>query len=249
VADRDNSQVVQLSEHGEELWRVGGFFWPESLAFNPSDGSCWVSDSSNCQIARLGIALFLDVVPGDWAYCEVKGCVDAQIVGGYEDGCYHGECPVTRDQMAVYIARALVAPSGEAGLEDYVPASPRNFPDVASDSWAYAHIEYCAEQNVVAGYDDGLYHPEYEVTRDQMAVYVARALVAPTGEAALADYVPSDPRSFPDVGPDFWAYTHVEYCVENGVVQGYDDGHYHPEVVVTRDQMAVYVARAFGLVF
>ena len=27
----------------------------------------------------------------------------------------------------------------------------------------------------------------------------------------------------------------------------YEDGYYRPEWVVTRDQMAVYVARAFGL--
>jgi hypothetical protein len=80
-----------------------------------------------------------------------------------------------------------------------------------------------------------------------MAVYIARAMVAPTGEAALADYTPADPRNFPDVVEDFWAYTHTEYCVENGVVQGYDDGLYHPERVVTRGQMAAYVCRAFGL--
>ncbi len=80
-----------------------------------------------------------------------------------------------------------------------------------------------------------------------MAVYIARALVAPSGEAALADYVPADPRNFPDVPEDFWAYLHIEYCVEHGIAQGYDDGHYHPESVVTRDQMAVYIARAFGL--
>ena len=30
------------------------------------------------------------------------------------------------------------------------------------------------------------------------------------------------------------------------MVQGYD-GYYHPELVVTRDQMAVFIARAFGL--
>ena len=35
--------------------------------------------------------------------------------------------------------------------------------------------------------------------------------------------------------------------MENGVVQRYDDGLYRPEIVVTRDQMAVYVARAFEL--
>ena len=45
----------------------------------------------------------------------------------------------------------------------------------------------------------------------------------------------------------YWAYAHIEYCVENGVVQGYQDGLYHPEKIVTRDQMAVYIARAFEL--
>jgi hypothetical protein len=35
--------------------------------------------------------------------------------------------------------------------------------------------------------------------------------------------------------------------VHNGVVQGYLDGNYHPADIVTRDQMAVYVARAFEL--
>jgi hypothetical protein len=48
--------------------------------------------------------------------------------------------------------------------------------------------------------------------------------------------------------PDtFWACKQVEYCVCQRVVKGYDDGRYRPEVVVTRDQMAVYIARAFDL--
>jgi len=70
-------------------------------------------------------------------------------------------------------------------------------------------------------------------------------MVAPSGDAGIAD--PEPPPTFPDVPPDFWAYKQVEYCARNGVVQGYDNGSYGPEVVVTRDQMAVYIARAFGL--
>jgi Tol biopolymer transport system component len=196
----------------------------------------------------VAVILFSDAYPDHWAFQEIAACHEANIVQGYPDGTYRPEWTVTRDQMAVYIARGLEAPSGEAVLADWVPADPRDFPDVPSDHWAYTHIEYCVENGVVEGYEDGSYHPEYEVTRDQMAVYVARALVAPEGEAGLADYVPADPRNFPDAASDFWAYTHIEYCVEHGVVQGYEDGLYHPEIVVTRDQMAVYVARAFGLV-
>ncbi len=190
---------------------------------------------------------FSDVPSEHWACSEVLACTFAGIVVGYPDGLYRPDWEITRDQVAVSIARSMVTPTGEAGLADYEPPESPTFPDVPSDFWAYTHIEYCVENGVVEGYEDGTYHPEYEVTRDQMAVYIARALVAPTGEAALADYVPADPRDFPDVASDFWAYTHIEYCVENGVVQGYEDGYYHPEIVVTRDQMAVYVARAFGL--
>jgi hypothetical protein len=190
----------------------------------------------------------LDRVPTDvpadsWAFEAIAACVQADIVSGYEDGTYQPGNPVTRDQMAVYISRAV------AGGDENVPefTETPTFPDVPEGFWALDYVEYAVSQNVVGGYQDGTYHPEYEVTRDQMAVYVARALVAPEGEAGLADYVPADPRDFPDVASDFWSYTHIEYCVENGVVAGYLDGLYHPEIVVTRDQMAVYVARAFGL--
>jgi Tol biopolymer transport system component len=187
---------------------------------------------------------FGDIGAAFWCHDEIRSCVAAGVVSGYGDGTYQPGNPVTRDQMAVYVARAL------AGGDGYVPefTDTPTFPDVPEESWALKYVEYAVAHNVVAGYLDGTYHPEYEVTRDQMAVYVARALVAPTGEAALADYVPADPRDFPDVASDFWSYKHVEYCVENGVVAGYLDGLYHPDYVVTRDQMAVYVARAFGLV-
>ncbi|MCJ7751950.1 MAG: S-layer homology domain-containing protein, partial [Armatimonadetes bacterium] len=198
------------------------------------------------------LVAFPDVAATFWALREILACVDAGIVAGYTDGRYHPANQVTRDQMAVYISRALAG--GDSSVPDFA-ATPA-FPDVPEAFWALKHIEYALDQGVVAGYGDGNYHPEYEVTRDQMAVYVARSLVAPTGEAALAEYVPADPRNFPDVpstgyGDDgtepFWAYKHIEYCVEHGVVAGYLDGYYRPQDVVTRDQMAVYISRAFEL--
>jgi len=186
-----------------------------------------------------------DDIPLDfWAFEQVEGCVEAGIVGGYEDGTYRPTWSVDRATMAVYIARAL------AGGEDNVPDGPAEatFGDVPTSYWAYNHVECCYANNVVQGYDAVTYAPAAEVTRAQMAVYVARAMVAPEGEAGLADYFPADPRNFPDVPDTFWSYKHIEYCVEHGVVQGYDDGYYYPGNAVTRDQMAVYVARAFGLV-
>ena len=45
----------------------------------------------------------------------------------------------------------------------------------------------------------------------------------------------------------FWTYKNVEYLHQQGIVNGESDGLYHPEHLVTRDQMAVFVSRAFGL--
>jgi len=182
---------------------------------------------------------FPDADLDDWACAEILACVEAGIVAGYEDGLYHPDWPVTRDQMAVYIARAL------AGGDDNVPefTGTPTFPDAGEECWALDYIEYAVESEVIAGYVDGQYHPEYEVTRDQMAVYVSRA----RAWVGVDDDMTTAPELFPDVPAGYWSGTAIEACVTNDVVQGYLDGLYHPDYVVTRDQMAVYVARAFGL--
>jgi beta propeller repeat protein len=201
----------------------------------------WVDDM--LPEGSVGVHTFVDVPSDFWAWQYVEAVAGNGVARGFEDGTYQPGRDVTRDQMAVYISRALA--SGDESVPDYT-GTP-TFADIASEHWALDYVEYAVAQNIVAGYDDGNYHPEHRVARDQMAVYVARALVAPSGEAGLADYVPADPRNFPDVPEAFWAHKHVEYCVENGVVAGHVDGNYHPEYPVARDQMAVYIARAFGL--
>ena len=46
---------------------------------------------------------------------------------------------------------------------------------------------------------------------------------------------------------DYWAYKYVEYCVANSVVQGYTATTYGPLDIVNREQMAVFITRAFQL--
>jgi PKD repeat protein len=184
-------------------------------------------------------ATFPDVPVDYWAMHQILACVDAGIVKGYPDGTYRPEQAVTRDQIAVYISRAL------AGGDANVPTGPATatFPDVPTDHWVFKYVEYCYDQAVVVGYWDG-YHPDEVVNRAQMAVFVARAMVAPNGDVAIPDPVP--PPTFPDVLATYWAYKWIEYCYHQGVVEGYSDG-YRPEETVNRAQMAVYVQRAFQL--
>jgi hypothetical protein len=211
------------------------------LAFAADADNLVANDTNQCWDVFLRdlSGEFPDVPSDYWAFNEIMACRASGIVSGYWDGTYRPADPVTRDQMAVYIARAVAA--GDAN----VPTGPATatFPDVPTGHWAFKYVQYCYDQAVVQGYWDG-YHPDEYVSRAQMAVYVSRALVAPSGDGGLPDPPPTP--TFPDVPSSYWAYKWIEYCHAHGVVQGYWDG-YHPEETVNRAQMAVYVQRAFDL--
>jgi hypothetical protein len=271
-----SAETTDSRLHGVESWLwsdggAGGAFSPSAWVPTPAyiaprnttgadvelsltvsvtcDGPGPLTATDTVQVTVHPTEMFGDVRPAHWAFAEIEACFHAGIVGGYDDGLYHPELAVTRDQMAAYIARAL------ASGDENVPTGPAeaSFPDVPNATggsaahWAFRYVEYAVAHKVVAGYDDGLYHPDREVQRDQMAVYVARSLADPTGDEGVVLYAPPAEPTFPDVTEGSWAFPHVEYCVARGVVQGYEDGLYHPSDVVTRDQMAVYVARAFEL--
>jgi hypothetical protein len=187
--------------------------------------------------------LFSDVPLDDWAYSYIGAVVDAGIAGGYPDGTYRPTLAVTRDQMAVYISRAL------AGGDSKVPAATgaASFPDVASDYWAFKYIEYAKASKVVTGYPDGTYQPTVPLDRGQMAVFIARSIATPTGDEGVDNFTLPTTPSFSDVPTSFWSYKYVEFIKFKSVTSGYPDGLYHPEYTCTRDQMAVYIAKAFAL--
>jgi len=182
---------------------------------------------------------FADVPTDFWAYDQIEAAYTAGIVGGYPDGTYGPTLEVTRDQMAVYIARAL------AGGDADVPAGPAtaSFTDVPTDYWAYKYIEYARAQGIIQGFPNGTNQPTLPLDRGQMAVFIARAIAG--GDNQVPDHI--GPPSFPDVPADYWSYKFVEYAKSQSVTAGYPDGKYHPEYTCTRDMIAVYITRAFDL--
>ena len=210
-----------------------------------AEGQHWQVFSN---VSLLFSGSFPDVPRDHWAYTEIMACAAAGIVQGYTDGVYRPQVKVTRAQMAVYIGRALSRSDADPPA---VPAVP-TFPDVPNTGygedgtepyWAFEDIEYVVDKGVVEGYGDGSYQPTWQVTRGQMAVFIGRA----TGWVSIDDDMNTAPQLFPDVPAGYWSGTAIEACVDHDVVQGYTDGYYRPTTTVTRDQMAVYVARAFGL--
>jgi len=184
-----------------------------------------------------GEGTFNDVPPTYWAFIEIEAVAAAGISGGCDADNY---CPsdfVTRASMAVFLERAM-----RGG--DFVPPAPQGvFADVPTDYWAAAFIEQLAADGITAGCDAGNFCPDDIITRAQMAVFLEKAKEWPT------PFVPPPATGtvFLDVPVDHWAGAWIEEVAADGITSGCGGENYCPEDLLTRDAMAVFLTRAFGL--
>lgn len=158
---------------------------------------------------------------------------------GITVGCGGGNfCPesdVTREQMAIFIERAL-------GV--FAPPTPsgQTFSDVPPNLLGYAFIEDFARRGITSGCSASppLFCPASNVTREQMAIFVVRAL-------GVFDPPTPGVQTFQDVPSHSFAYEFIEEFYARGITAGCAVGRYCPTANVTRGQMAVFLVRAFAL--
>ena len=127
-------------------------------------------------------------VPSSVTHAAAISAVSAaQIAGGFPDGTYRPEQPVTRGQMATFLVRAASIPAA---------TGPAPFTDVPADHVHAVSIAAVHQAGIAAGVSATSYQPNAPVTRGQMATFLARAFLdAPTA--------PEDAGNGPDGdGPD-----------------------------------------------
>jgi hypothetical protein len=171
--------------------------------------------------------------------------------------------------MAIFIARALAGGSsliptkGTIGPASYdcTPGGSSVFTDVSPTDIFCKQVHYIATQNVTLGCSLTEYCPTDTVTRLQMAAFVAKATVAPTGGPGVPLSYGPDPVTFlayscepgaPNVHFDDVPATdpfckHVHYLWAKGIIAGCSGSEYCPESLVTRDAMAKFLSNAFNL--
>lgn len=183
---------------------------------------------------------FADVQPGQvhaepidclWAY----GVVQGRFVDG--ENVYDPAEHVNRQQMASFIVRMLrLLPERSFSLPDEGDAA--RFDDAGSISDAHAYsVHRLHDAGIVEGFADGTYRPGVDVSRAQMASFIARSI-----EEVLQDELPRAEGVFEDIAGDEHE-ENIEKLATAGIVQG-RGGSYHPGDSTTRAQMAAFLARA-----
>lgn len=112
------------------------------------------------------------------------------------------------------------------------------FSDVPAAHWAYDAINYLAEKHIVSGSGEGVFEPDRSVNREEFVKMLIGALDIPTAHGKT---------EFTDVDSGAWYEDYIVTAVKQGFVNGNGDGSFGIGTNISRQDLAVMIYRAAGL--
>ena len=214
VTRPDGSQV-ELTENSDGTW---GFTQPGESVTIAVTFRC--TGGELCPSAHL-----TDVELGTWYHEAVDYVVEHGIMAGVSATAFQPNGSLTRGQV-VQILHNL------EGKPEETAEAP--FTDTAGH-WALEAIAWAAQNNVVAGYDDGTFGPEKLVTREEFAQMMYNYAKFKGYDLTAG----GDLAQFPDAGAiSDWAETALSWANGKGLINGHDNGTIDPQGNTTRAQAA-----------
>ena len=172
--------------------------------------------------------LYSDVNSNDWFYSMVKYVTENGYMAGTAANVFSPNAPVSR----AMVAQILYAMEGK-------PAAPEGkFSDVKAGDWFADAVNWAASQGVVAGFEDGTFQPNADVTREQLAVILS-SYAKMKGQDGTAT---ADLSGFGDASQiSGWAQDGVRWSVEKGLISGKPGNIIDPKGTATRAEMATMI--------
>lgn len=124
-----------------------------------------------------GTEAFSDVRPGDWYYGVVSAGLSGGLISGYSDDRFGPDEPVTREQVASMLGRALARKEGQQTAAAQQTEVSLQFKDTGEISdWARSAVAMLIGRDLAHGYEDGSFRPKAPATRAECAVMLRKLL-------------------------------------------------------------------------
>ena len=173
---------------------------------------------------------FEDVPPGAWYEEAVRYAYFHNIMEGMSATTFVPGKSLTRAEAVQVLYNLEGQP---------VVSESATFPDLVYE-WYKPAIAWAESTGVVDGYEDGTFHPDQPVTRQEFAQMLY-------DYAAYKDYdltAQGDLSSFPDGDSvQEWALPAMSWANGNELINGHDDGTLEPGGTTTRAQAASILMR------
>lgn len=112
--------------------------------------------------------------------------------------------------------------------------------DLAGTSYENA-VENLVSEGVLSGYPDNTFKPENQITRQEVATILVKAMAV--REELLEN---AAVNQFSDVASNIWSSSFINFCAEEGILSGYEDGTFKPTSTVTYYEVAAMLVNAAG---
>lgn len=142
-----------------------------------------------------------------------------------------GEVPLTRDGLNRY---TFPMPLLDVEVTaSFVPGGELAFQDVRPGDWCYDAVRWAFETGLMNGTSVTTFTPNTPTTRGQIVAILYRLEGSPAMGA----------NRFSDVAPGAYYAAAVSWASANGIVNGYSDGTFRPNNLITREQLAAFLYR------
>ena len=228
---------IPCTKEGLTVYRINASGTKTVLKGEVKDGYYVLNTSSLGLFAIVGVLgearelPFTDVETGSWYYDGVKYAVEKGLFAGTSATTFAPNMELTRAMLVTVLYR--LAGSPEVSQFD-------KFSDVQADSWYEDAVTWAAANGVVAGYGGGVFGPDDDITREQLALILYRYAQLTEQDVDTE----TDLSAYSDVGEvsDF-AREAMVWAVENGLISGTSKTTLSPKGTATRAQVAVILMR------
>ncbi len=165
---------------------------------------------------------YTDVASGAWYYDAVRYASENGLMGGYGNGLFGPNDNLSRAQFAQILFNREGRPVVNYLLQ---------YGDVAGGAWYTEAVRWATSRGVVGGYGNGMFGPNDNITREQLAVMLWRYAGSPAATHKELHFNDTDEISG-------YALEALRWAVENGIISGYGDGRLGPQGLATRAQVA-----------
>jgi hypothetical protein len=199
--------------------------------------------STNCDGPPLDPYPFSDVPTASFAYDDIAQLAEIGMTTGTSPDTFEPRADVTREQMAAFLARLwMLVDAGASNLPDSLD---QPFEDVDTGSFAYDAIALLSHLEITTGTSPTTFEPLLAVTREQMAAFLSRLwTLLDGGTTEIPDELP---QPFEDVESPSFAHDHIALLAHLEITTGTSPTTYDPLGVVSREQMAAFLARLYRL--
>ena len=167
---------------------------------------------------------------GTWYHEAVDYVLRNDLMGGYGNGLFGPNDTLTRAQFAQILYNKEGRPAVTGG---------GIFTDVAPGAWCAPAITWAAERGIVGGYGNGMFGPNDNITREQLAVMLWRYAGSPAATNKELHFNDADEASG-------YALEALRWAVENGVMSGKGGGSLDPKGLATRAEAAQMLKNLIG---